>query len=125
MNRLLVGLTAPASVAAVSLLCLATPATAAGAIVVSPQNFIVWHTHAQDPAVAAELAMSRCSQEYGPGCRVLTTYEAGCMAVSVTQDGTHRYGYAIRPAQREASLVAIGNCAQNGNSCRIRELTCE
>jgi hypothetical protein len=107
-------------------LLLPITANAAGALIDSPiRGTYIYMTHRASEGLAADIAMSRCMQRYGGGCRVLTTYSSGCLAIAQSQDGSHNSGWAVKSSKREANLVAIGECAKHGGSCYSNVSVCE
>ena len=121
MKSLLVSL---ATGAALSLSSIS--AFAAGALVGAPvRSTYIYVTHRADPDVAANLAMSRCLDQYGSGCHVIKTYYAGCLAIAQSADGSHRSGWAVKPSMQDANLLAIGQCAKTGSSCHLDVSNCD
>jgi Domain of unknown function (DUF4189) len=104
----------------------AAPAMAAGAIVGAPirSDYIYKHGFPSQDA-AANAAMTRCLEKYGPGCHVIKVYDSGCLAIAQSSDGSHRSGWAVKSSEKEANLVAIGQCAKTGNSCHLDVSVCE
>jgi Domain of unknown function (DUF4189) len=101
-------------------------ASAAGALVSAPVHGTYYYmTHRQTQDLAAQLALSDCAQHFSRGCHVLTTYEAGCIAIAQSEDGSHHSGWAVKPSMEEARLLAFGQCAKYGGPCRQSVLTCE
>lgn len=101
-------------------------ASAAGALVSAPVHGTYYYmTHRQSQDLAAQLALSDCAQHFSRGCHVLTTYEAGCIAIAQSEDGSHHSGWAVKPSMEEARLLAFGQCAKYGGPCHQSVLTCE
>ena len=104
----------------------AGPVSAAGALVSSPvKGSYIYMTHRPSPGYAADLAMSDCMSKYGGGCRLLTTYGSGCIAIAHAEDGTHHSGWAVKTSLQQARLYALGQCAKYGGPCALDVQTCE
>ncbi len=104
----------------------AVPAMAAGALVSAPiRSTYIYITHRDSQDFAAGVGMSRCISRYGSGCRVVKTFEAGCLAIAQSADGSHHSGWAVRASTREANLVAVGECAKTGASCHLDVSVCD
>jgi hypothetical protein len=111
---------------AIFLFASATPALAAGALVGAPKPATyIYMTNRPSEDVAANLAMSRCLDRYGPGCHIIKVYARGCLAIAQSADGSHSSGWALRPSSHEANMVAIGQCAKNGSACHLDVTSCE
>jgi hypothetical protein len=115
------------SFATVAVLSLSSAsAYAAGALVGAPvRSSYIYVTHRANPDVAANLAMSRCLDQYGSGCHVIKIYFNGCLAIAQSSDGSHHSGWAVKPSMQEANLLAIGQCAKYGSSCHLDVSNCE
>jgi uncharacterized protein DUF4189 len=101
-------------------------ANAAGAIVSAPVKGTYYYmTHRPSQGFAAQLALSDCARHFSRGCNVLITYEAGCVAIAQSQDGSHHSGWAVKPSGDEARLLALGQCAKYGGPCHMSVLECE
>ena len=110
----------------VMVLMAAAPAMAAGAIVGAPVRSDYIYKHGfPNPDAAANAAMTRCLQQFGSGCHVIKVFNSGCLAIAQSSDGSHHSGWAVKQAEKEANLVAIGECAKTGSSCHLDVSVCE
>ncbi len=114
------------AVAGAFALTLGAEAYAAGALVSTPsRGTYIYITHRASPDIAANVAMSRCLERYGSGCRVIKTYGGGCLAIAQSSDGSHHSGWAVSGSESQANLLAIGQCAKYGGSCHLDVAVCE
>jgi Domain of unknown function (DUF4189) len=111
-------------VGTLSILCLAQPAFAFGAIAVQGTNGNVgWSHDYGSKGEAREAALQQC----GPGCKAVLDFWNGCGAYAADQDGGSTvWGTGIADNASQAQDTAVSNCeSYGGNSCKVRAWGCE
>jgi hypothetical protein len=100
-------------------------AWAAGAVVVAPDNSDVFtSTNQTDANTAITAAMAACTTKFGVGCKLIQSYDTGCLGIARSDDMRH-WGYAVRSSRRDARYAAIGNCSKFSSDCHVDSLVCE